>query len=155
MLKPLIYNSDIKELDEKMLEGKILSVDELSLVRQSTCSESQIQQACKRIFEEKFGRGFFQIDNGGFQSAAMKAKKKREGTIAGAPDVFLVGKDSKVFFVEFKRIGSPSTAKAREDQLEIHDFLRSLGFRVFLTNNTIFFEKIICKEFACTLKTIT
>lgn len=138
MIKDLIYNSEIKNL----LKKPSLSFQEANLIKQSTWSESQIQQACRNIFLQKIGKGFIQIDNGGKMSVAMKMKKKREGTVAGMVDVMLITQN-KIVFVEFKRIGSPSQINPSLEQKEMHQFLSSQGFTVYVINNTAAFERML------------
>jgi hypothetical protein len=148
LVKPLIFNSDIKAIEKKVLSGCVTAL-EADLLRHAKLSESQIQQACRRIFLSKFGdkAKFIQIDNGGNLSIAMKVKKAREGTIPGMVDALLIGK-KRAIFVEFKRVGNPSSIEPKPEQKEIHDFLKKCEFSVYVTNNTVFFEKVICEEFA-------
>lgn len=148
MIKPLIYNSDIKAIQKKA-ERTSISIDESSLLRQAALSESEIQQACKRIFCQKFGSSakFIQLDNGGKMSVIARARKKREGTEVGAPDILLIGKNRRSTFVEFKKIECESKVDPSLKQKLIHKFLEDCKFSIFVTNNTIFFEKVICEEF--------
>jgi len=143
MIKPLIYNSDIKEISKKAS----ISFDEMALLSQAKLTESRIQQACKKIFEMEFGKGFVHIDNGGKMGIAQRTKKKLDGVWSGFPDVILLGKNGKIAFVEFKRIGAGKEIEPKEHQLEIHQFLRNSGFKVYVCNNTVYFKNVICKEF--------
>jgi hypothetical protein len=153
MIKPLICNSDIREIQKKLEKKGSIYMDESTLLREATLSESQIQQACRRIFLAKFGNKvkFMQIDNGGKMSIILRKKKAREGTVEGAPDVLLLGKNRTGMFVEFKKIGKPCEVEPREEQIETHEFLRDCKFPVHVVNNTVYFEKVICVEFASLL----
>ena len=147
MLKPLIYNSDIKQIEKKAKIGSI-SIDEAALLRQAKWSELTIQQACKNMFRGRFGSKakFIQTDN----SRATKFQRMRAGLGGyeeGATDAYLVGKNT-VFFVEFKKIGSPSEIEPRPAQIEMNKFLLDCGHKAFFCNNTVYFEKVICEEFA-------
>lgn len=148
MLKntPIIFNSDIKSLEKK---GS-LSFDEMLLLKLGqNCLETKIQQACHNIFRSEYMDNnalFVQIDNGGKMSIYQKRKKKAEGTKAGFPDVMLIRKN-KVAFVEFKRIGSPSSIDVRQDQLVFNDWLKCNEFNCYITNNPVYFKEVILNEF--------
>lgn len=146
-MNPLIHNSDLKAI-EKKAQNQAISAMEADLLRHKGLSESRIQQACKKRFEAMFGNKakFIQIDNGGKMGIGQKIKKKREGTVAGAPDVMLIGKN-KIAFVEFKRVGSPSEIEPTQEQKEMREFILSCGFPAYLCNNTVYFDRVICEEF--------
>ena len=147
MIKPLIYNSDIKAIEKKAKIGSI-SVDEASLLRQASWKELTLQQACKNSFRSRFfGEAkFIQTDNTR-STALQRMRAGLGGYEEGATDVYLVGKNKKIAFVEFKRIGAPSEIIISPKQQEMHEFLLSCGHKAYFCNNTVFFEKVICEEF--------
>ena len=146
MIKDLICNSDIKNI-EKKAKTRSISVDEANLLRQSKWSESNIQQACKNIFRARFkGQALFIQTDNARATKFQRMKAGREGYEKGMTDVVLVGKN-KVVFVEFKRIGAPSSIDPQAEQKQIQKFLIECGFSAYYCNNTVFFEKIICEEF--------
>jgi len=147
MIKSLIYNSDIKTILKKA-ETQSLTPDETSLLRQANWSELKVQQACKNSFRSRYYNRakFIQTDN----ARSTKLQRMRAGIGGyeeGATDVYLVGKNKKIVFVEFKKIGSPSTVEPKPKQKEMHEFLRNCGFSSYYCNNIVYFEKVICKEF--------
>lgn len=149
MIKPLIYNADIRAIEKKAKTSSI-SKNEADLLVQSKWFESSIQTACRNIFLNKFGKQakFIQIDNGGKMGVRQRMKKAREGTEQGAADVLLIGLGERMAFVEFKRIDSESKVKPADKQKEFYDFAESCGFRPYFCNNTVYFENVICEEFA-------
>lgn len=146
MIKPLIYNSDIKAIKKKA-ESSSISVQEASLLKQASWSELTLQQACKNLFRHRFKDAkFIQTDN----ARSTKLQRMRSGIGGyeeGATDVYLVGKNKKIAFVEFKRIGTPSQIKPTEKQLEMHEFLKNCGFEAYFCNNLVYFEDVICESF--------
>lgn len=169
MIKPLITNKDIKAINEKFNHKGSITPDETTLLREASMSESQIQIACHNLIKVMFPDKalFVQIDNGGKMGIGQKMKKKAEGTQAGFPDcIILVWNDisslcsawdssfvsdeqanksrykKKTIFVEFKKIGG----KATEKQLYWHNFLKDKGESAHFCNNTVYFERQICKE---------
>ena len=148
MIKPLIYNSDIKTLRGK----QSITRQELELIQQCDLTEARIQQSCKRIFDSwivdnQLEGLFVQIDNGGKSGIQEKVKKKLMGTVAGMPDVMLLvqNKEGRTFevFIEFKRISSPKAIKPSEYQIDTQEKIKGMGYEVYLTNNTVFFTKKI------------
>lgn len=148
MIKPLIYNEDIRVIEKKAKTYSI-TTNEAALLRESKWSESSIQTACRNIFLNKFGMQakFIQIDNGGKMGVSQRMKKAREGTEKGAADVFLVGLGERMAFVEFKRIDAPSKADPEEEQVRFNEFIKSCGYRSYFCNNTVYFENVICEQF--------
>lgn len=149
MIKNLISAKDYTSIKKK----DILTCDELQLLQQASFKEQQLQINCKRIFDyfacqnDKFKRYFQQNDNGGYSNIAAKKLKAAQGTISGWPDVTLwkFGKDfEKTVLIEFKKPGVTKISKAQEI---IHEQLSDAGKEVYLCNNTVYFEKVICKEF--------
>lgn len=149
--KPIIYNKDIKELENKAT----LTTDEMILCRLGKgCLEKVIQETCHTMFKLKFDpRGFIAIDNGDtaggnlkdYQRIVLYKNKKKLGTKHGFPDVMLI-KEGKIVFVEFKRIGSESQIDIKQDQLDYQEWLKSMGFKSYITNNPVYFNNVILKE---------
>lgn len=143
---PLINNKHIKNLELRT----DLKTNEILLLRLGqNCLETKIQQVCHNMFLAKYmdkSAEFVQIDNGGKMGFTQKRKKKAEGTKAGFPDVMLIRKN-KVAFVEFKRIGTPSQIDVREDQIKYMNWLNNNNYKAYITNNPIYFQEVILKEF--------
>ncbi len=149
MIKNLLSSKDITAIKKK----DNLNGDELQLLQQESFKEQQLQMNCKRIFDSlaaidsRYQYYFQQNDNGGYGNMATKIIKKAEGTISGWPDVTLwkFNKNcEKSIFIEFKKIGITKMSKHQEN---IHKQFSDAGKKVYLCNNTVYFEKVICKEF--------
>lgn len=158
MLKPIIYNSDIKQISTK----PSITPMEATLLRYENALETTIQQHCRNIFlrmsqeikvKYKGARlKFVQIDNGANLSVGGKIRKWKEGTVADFPDVLLLASTpckqfNMIGFVEFKRIGTPSQIKIKEGQLECQKDLQDMGWPSYITNNPFYFEQVICQRF--------
>jgi len=168
MIKDLVTSADIKAIYDKILSGNAsISNDELVLYNESTRTESQIQIACNITTQVRYGYlkdcsvNFVQIDNGSRSGILQKKKKKAEGTAKGFPDAviwiyrklsqeeYLADRDlvypiaKKHIFIEFKRIGE---YKITPEQQAWHDFHKKWHESAYFCNNTVFFEKVICKE---------
>ena len=69
--------------------------------------------------------------------------------MSGFPDVVILASlagSQLVIFVEFKRIGTPSQVKISDNQKHWNEVLQAMGFLAFITNNPLYFEKVICGE---------
>lgn len=153
--KPIIYNNDIRKLESK----PDITPFEWELITFKNALETKIQQYCHNIFntlaqsleidnKSKFAE-FVQVDNGGRLKVSGKMRKRAEGTKKGWPDSFLIfGKKdyNKTIFIEFKRIGCSSSVKITPEQQYYHDWLNSIGFDAYITNNPVFFKNVICKS---------
>ena len=150
--KPLIYNSDIKALSKK----DSLTPDEMLLIPLHNALETKIQTYCHNLakhlafdLERKYDKKvieFIQIDNGGKMGIRQKCKKKAEGTKEGFCDTEMLmgnGKQTKNIYVEFKRISTPSNVVIKERQQYYHDWLRSIGYEAYITNNPLYFRDIV------------
>jgi len=73
---------------------------------------------------------FMSIPNGGKRDARVAAQMKREGVLAGAPDLFLAEPrhDKHGLFIEMKRVGG----KTSDKQDIIIDKLRAKGYEVVI-----------------------
>lgn len=161
--KALLQNKDLPNLKKSTR----LNIDELELVNHRGMKETFIQQTCVRevkSYAASLPKGrrlkFVQIDNGGKQGAGGRIRKWCEGTYACFPDAMIIatknGK-SKTFFVEFKRVDSKSAIMGEKDKItgrhdhfenqlkEIESLVES-GFPAYITNNTIFFKKVILEQ---------
>tara|TARA_R110000868_G_scaffold17344_1_gene76361 strand:- start:33390 stop:33893 length:504 start_codon:yes stop_codon:yes gene_type:complete len=150
----LIYNKDIPKNPN--------TADELILANLENALETRVQQLCHKFTNElncelEYQTGkklldFVQIDNGGKMGFAQKAKKKSEGTKKGFPDIILAfgtpcGQHSQIICVEFKRIAaSKSGIGIDESQLYYHDWLNSIGFKSYITNDPTFFRNVILQD---------
>lgn len=167
MIKNLISAKDYTALKKK----DSLTGDEMLLLQQEKWTESEVQCASKNIFigyAMQFPHALYQFqknDNGRDYDQPKKSdteivkyrkkkiisskvnKQKREGMIVGFPDVTLwkiSPKNKKTDLVEFKRPKETSLSKSQEI---VHKQFLDAGKEVYLCNNTIYFEKVICKEF--------
>lgn len=161
MIKDLVKVTDLKKFNDSC------NTEEARLLQEANLSESQIQIACHNIIKTKYDNlknckvNFIQIDNGGKTTIAHKKIKKAEGTAKGFPDVVIwiykkmsdeeYAKDifayhrivKKQIFIEFKRIKS---FKISYEQQCWFDDLGKWYESTYFCNNTVFFEKVICKE---------
>lgn len=164
MLKELLNNSDIREIEKKVPTGKITS-EELELLRLGrNCAETKvlsrivnIVKALRQELSFLWGFGPQDIVVAQRENAAItksqRIKRAREGSNAGMPDLDIIlgdGKRTKTIFIETKRIGSDSELKKNSPhflrQQECHDRLRRMGHSVYLTNNPVFVQKVVCEE---------
>lgn len=157
--KPLIYNSDIAELKKKM-EVQNLNQLELELLWHDGWLETKVQSAFKNIIEtlnreiqyKKLGKiEFRQNDNGAALSPAGKMRKHREGTVTGMLDATIYvwserKKSNKTWLVEVKRVGSPAQIKISKEQLGQIELFKNMNYPAYLTNNTVYFKEVVCKE---------
>lgn len=58
----------------------------------------------------------------------------------------MILKGGTIIYVEFKRVGVKSAIVIEPEQLAIHKHLESLGFKVYLINNPLYFRDIIMFE---------
>ena len=150
---PIIYNKDIGELSK----SSVMSAEAATLLLYLNAVEEKIQTHARnqflRLKQEIINKypdakmEFVQIDNGGNLTLQGRVAKARQGTANGFPDVMLIMSfrgQNMTFFVEFKRIGTPSQIKISEEQKAWNQKLNSMGFLAYITNNPIFFEIEIC-----------
>jgi len=161
MTKDLVTTADLKKFNDSC------NTEEARLLQEAFLSESQIQIACRNIIKTKYDNlknckvNFIQIDNGGKTTIAHKKIKMAEGTAKGFFDVIIwiykrmsdeeYCKDifaykriiKKQIFIEFKRIKS---FKISYEQQYWYDSLKEWGESTHFCNNTVYFEKVICKE---------
>lgn len=148
MIKNLITKKDISYLSKM----DTLTPNELCLIQQQNWSEQMLQISCRNSFLSQFRSNekalyfFQQNDNGGSAIQGIRKMKAATGTVSGWPDVTLwkIGKEKKFIFVEFKKIG---VTKLGEKQEEIVKKLKEHGQEVYLCNNTVYFDKVICQKF--------
>lgn len=166
MLKSLIYSADIRAIHKKA-ETQSLNRDELTLVKlgekvSETIIQGSFVRTVKTLKEElSFLWGFAKNDivvaqrDNGAASKSQRIKKGREGTLAAMMDfdIFLYNdkiKQNKTIFVEAKKIDTPSQVegdkKHYQRQLDCQERFRNMGFSVHLTNNPVYFDKVICEE---------
>lgn len=165
--KAIIYNSDIDNLYKK----SSMSSNEAVLLRYKGALETKIQSHIYTNFKNfklyilnKYPGAklhFVQFDNGGKMSKTIerggkiiytgRLQKTREGTQKGFCDlgIFLStssGQFNQIIFVEAKRVGTPSQIKINPEQQSWFEELNSMGWKCHITNNPLYFSKIICKE---------
>lgn len=73
---------------------------------------------------------FMSIPNGGKRDIRVAAQMKREGVLAGAPDLFLAEprENKHGLFIEMKKIGGRTSS----NQNDVIDKLRAKGYEVFV-----------------------
>lgn len=155
------YKALIESKTIKLLQSKLnLTSIELGIIKHSGLKETYIQQRACAIIKDfairlpkNFRLKFVQIDNGGKLSIAGKIRKKREGTYNNFCDCMILaynGKEHRIWFVEFKRIGNKSEIigdkEHFEGQLKEIEDLNYMGFSAYMTNNMLFFEHVILEE---------
>ena len=143
---------------------KFLVSDELLIYGMAKKSESEIQQFFIREFESmaseiKFRNKdieleVYQNDNGDssggnltqIQRIVLYKRKKAEGSKAGIPDLSLIRSGGNVCYCEVKKIGAPSSIHLSEDQFKWFLKLNKMGFKSYITNNPVFFKKVILQN---------
>ena len=115
---------------------------------------------CELKVQNKFNQlEFVQIDNGDtaggklteIQRMVLYKRKKAEGGRKGFSDVMMPFYSATlnyhdVVFCEVKKIAAPSGINLREEQLDWFLKLNSMGFKSYITNNPIFFKKVVLEE---------
>lgn len=157
----LLFNKDIPKIPN--------TAEQLIIYRAAQVNESEIQQS----FHEQLnnlGRDlkkqnrfneieFVQIDNGDtaggklteIQRMVLYKRKRAEGSKKGFPDVMIPFYSANlnyrdVVYCEIKKIAAPSGIHLTEEQLNWFLKLNSMGFKSYITNNPIFFKKVILEE---------
>ena len=157
----LLFNKDIPKVPN--------TAEELIIYRAAQVSESKRQQSFHKQFnslsrelkeQNKFNElEFVQIDNGDtaggrlteIQRMVLYKRKRAEGSKKGFPDVMIPFYSAKlnyrdVVYCEIKKIAAPSGIHLTEEQLNWFLKLNSMGFKSYITNNPIFFKKVILEE---------
>lgn len=91
--------------------------------------ESEIQAACVKWFRYQHpDKVLFSIPNGGFRRYQTAVRLRKEGALAGVPDLFLAAANKTYhgLFIEMK-FGS---GKQTDNQLKISDRLMIAGYDV-------------------------
>jgi len=96
--------------------------------KKSESSEQTVLVARVRNFHPDLV--FMSIPNGGKREIRVAAQMKREGVLAGAPDLFLAEprQNKHGLFIEMKKIGG----KTSNNQNEVIDKLRAKGYEAFV-----------------------
>jgi hypothetical protein len=157
----LLFNKDIPKIPN--------TAEELLIYRAAQVNESQIQQSFHEQFntfarelkaQNRFNElQFVQIDNGDtaggklseIQRMTLYKRKRAEGSKKGFPDVMIPFYSARLYYrdvvyCEVKKIGAPSEIHLTEEQLDWFLKLNSMGFQSYITNNPIFFKKVILEE---------
>ena len=157
----LLFNKDIPKVPN--------TAEELIIYRAAQVNESEIQQNFHEQLnnlgrelkkQNKFhDLEFVQIDNGDtaggklteIQRMVLYKRKRTEGSKKGFPDVMIPFYSAKlnyrdVVYCEIKKIAAPSGIHLTEEQLKWFLKLNSMGFKSYITNNPIFFKKVILEE---------
>jgi hypothetical protein len=153
----LLFNKDIPKTPN--------TADELLIYGMAKKSESELQQFFIREFESMASEfkfkdkslelEIYQNDNGDssggnltqIQRMVLYKRKKAEGSKAGIPDLCLIGSSAKISYCEVKKIAAPSGIHLSEDQFKWFLKLNKMGFKSYITNNPVFFKKVILQEF--------
>lgn len=149
----LLFNKDIPKTPR--------NADELLIYGMAKKSESEMQQFFVREFESMASEVSFrnkntkfkiyQNDNGDssggnltqIQRIVLYKRKKAEGSKAGIPDLSLVWSGANMNYCEVKKITAPSGIHLSEDQFKCFLELNEMGFTSYITNNPVFFKKVI------------
>ena len=152
----LLFNKDISKTPN--------SADELIIYGMSKKSESELQQFFIKEFESMASEvkfkdksielEIYQNDNGDssggnltqIQRIVLYKRKKAEGSKAGIPDLCLIGSNAKISYCEVKKIAAPSGIHLTEDQFKWFLKLNKMGFKSYITNNPVFFKKVVLQE---------
>jgi hypothetical protein len=152
-----LFNKDIPKTPN--------TADELLIYGMAKKSESELQQFFIREFESMASEfkfkdkslelEIYQNDNGDssggnltqIQRMVLYKRKKAEGSKAGIPDLCLIGSSAKISYCEVKKIAAPSGIHLSEDQFKWFLKLNKMGFKSYITNNPVFFKKVILQEF--------
>ena len=157
----LLFNKDIPKVPN--------TAEQLIIYRAAQVNESEIQQSFHEQLNnlgrdlKKQNRSneieFVQIDNGDtaggklteLQRMVLYKRKRAEGSKKGFPDVMIPFYSAKlnyrdVVYCEIKKIAAPSGIYLTEEQLNWFLKLNSMGFKSYITNNPIFFKKVILEE---------
>ena len=152
----LLFNKDIPKNPN--------TADELIIYNMAKKSESEMQQFFVREFEAmaveiKFKHRNIEIeiaqnDNGDssggnltqIQRIVLYRRKKAEGSRAGYPDLSLIRSPARIDYCEVKKIGAPSEIHLSEDQFLWFLKLNKMGFKSYITNNPVFFKKVILEN---------
>lgn len=109
-------------------------------------SEDRFQYSCLRWSTDRFPEvrqwSMFSYPAGGKREGNQGFIMKSTGQKAGLPDLFFVLRSDFIFFIELKLKGK----KPRDKQLECHEYLRFLGFRVYTIDNPKDFKITIQNE---------
>ena len=157
--KNLIFNKDLLIL-EKEAKSRNLTYDEIQLLRHKGWNENKVEVAITNILRglasdiQHRGIGkirHFKIDNGANLSVGGKIYKWKEGVVANEPDkeicVYSKKKNANLTLkVEIKRVGAPSQLEIREGQIKTLKEYNEMGYPAFITNNTLYFERVVCKR---------
>jgi hypothetical protein len=167
MIKEIILNKDIPS---EPSNGDELTLNHFRNALETNIQQYFRQQTdyLSQEYEIKYKKKlieFVQTDNGNTElandlsesqksklirkRAINKKRKKAEGTRKGWPDSkIVIGTPcktyTKVIFVEAKRIAdSMSQIKITPEQKYYNEWLNSIGFEAYITNNPVFFNKVI------------
>ena len=157
--KNLIFNKDLLAL-EKATKTRHLTYEEMQILKHKNWNENKVEVAITNILRglasDIHHRGIgkirhFKIDNGANLSAGGKIYKWKEGVVADEPDkeicVYSKKKNANLTLkVEIKRVGAPSQLEIRDGQIKTLKEYNEMGYPAFITNNTLYFERVICKR---------
>ena len=103
--------------------------------------ESNLQAECVRWFRYQYPKCIiFAIPNGGLRNIKTASRLKKEGALAGIPDLCIIGK-SISFYVEMK-YGKNTLSPAQKD---MHQLMGDNNIDVFTINNFDAFMEL-CKN---------
>jgi hypothetical protein len=86
--------------------------------------------------------GMFSYPAGGKRGKVQGMIMQSTGQKSGLPDLFFFLRNDFIFFIELKLKGK----KPKPIQLECHDYLRRIGFRVYTIDNPKEFKRVITLE---------
>jgi len=106
--------------------------------------ESILQGHCVKWFRYQYPQFIiFAVPNGGHRHKLTAINLKREGALAGIPDLVII-LPFKIFFIEMKH----DKGKLTDNQKEVIPKIQLLGHTVYVCNNFDLFQEIIRNEVA-------
>ncbi len=93
--------------------------------------ESKLQSECVRWFRIRFPDGLiFAIPNGGARTIKTATYLKKEGVLAGVPDLQVIAR-GQIYFIEMKY----GAGKVTEIQKAVHEKIEQNGGSVFVVRS--------------------
>ncbi len=109
-------------------------------------SEDRFQYCAYRWATDKYPElrewSLFSYPAGGLRLKTVASTMKSTGQKAGLPDLFFILRSDFMFFIELKI----KDQKPKPKQLECHEYLRFIGFRVYVIDNPKEFKRVVDME---------
>ncbi len=109
-------------------------------------SEDRFQYCAYRWATDKYSElrewSLFSYPAGGLRVKAVASTMKSTGQKDGLPDLFFILRSDFMFFIELKI----KDRKPRPRQIACHEYLRYIGFRVYVIDNPKEFKRVVDME---------